>query len=127
MDTVSKLPLAVIHKWKNKILSGKKINYFLLGILPFIYEIEEHVNGTLKSCPGIGHWFDQEALEDIIYTQSEVILIPIILPSFVLEMHVAKEEQLLLGRTSQERFLFFIHALLEDENHKALLSKYPLM
>jgi hypothetical protein len=66
-------------------------------------------------------------LEALLYENLPAQLLPIVLRTMVLELNVARVQELLQGDTAEERFQSFINRVAQPAHGTALLQEYPVL
>jgi type 2 lantibiotic biosynthesis protein LanM len=70
---------------------------------------------------------DGATLEALLYENLPAQLLPMILRTMVLELNVARVQELLQGETAEERFQSFINRMTQPAHSLALLQEYPVL
>src|SRR5262245_11878481 len=71
--------------------------------------------------------FDSETIEDLLYANLSARLLPILSRTFVLELNVARLQNLLEGETAAQRFHSFIERIRQPAALLAVLEEYPVL
>ncbi|WP_089934789.1 type 2 lanthipeptide synthetase LanM family protein [Candidatus Entotheonella palauensis] len=71
--------------------------------------------------------FDPDSVEAIFVTALPARLLPMLSPTLVLELHVARLQGFLQGESPEARFASFIERLRQRENLRALMHEYPVL
>jgi type 2 lantibiotic biosynthesis protein LanM len=103
---------------------------FLEILRPFIdgarLGMQEDLEALVHAAPGPLPFTADSAL----HLASETLpyrLLPILSRTLVLELHVARLQELLTGESSEERFAAFIERLRDSETRDAILREYPVL
>src|SRR5262245_22131946 len=71
--------------------------------------------------------WDAATLEALLYENLPAQLLQIVLRTMVLELNVARVQELLQGDTAEERFQSFINRMAQPAHGTALLQEYPVL
>ncbi|HEX9945381.1 MAG TPA: type 2 lanthipeptide synthetase LanM family protein [Thermoanaerobaculia bacterium] len=103
-----------------------------VGFLELVRPLIERARGRLRE--GIGRIvedcippFTPEDAERLVTETLALRLLPLLMRTLVLELHVARLQGLLAGETAEERFAAFVDRLRDREAAAAILNEYPVL
>src|SRR4051812_39444383 len=102
---------------------------FLIAIEPLVARACERLRTGIRALvPGRGDLpFDPTTVESILLGHLPVPLLRMLNRTLVLELHVARLQDLLPGDTPEERFQSFLQHLRRPEAARALFHEYPVL
>jgi type 2 lantibiotic biosynthesis protein LanM len=102
---------------------------FLNAIAPLILTAFERVERGLEvlvtEYPGAP--FDKGTVKEILIANLPEQLLAMLSPTMVLELHVARLQELLEGSTAEQRFHSFVEGLRQPEIARRLMQEYPVL
>jgi type 2 lantibiotic biosynthesis protein LanM len=102
---------------------------FLDAVVPLIRSalerVEQGVQALAKEHPGAP--FDRGTVNEILLANLPEQLLAMLGPTMVLELHIARLQDLLEGSTAEQRFRSFLERLRRPEIAVALLQEYPVL
>lgn len=114
--------------WESLIKNDDKIARFLLLFTPLMSYVFKLVwQSMVAKQPRLTAWISEERLRIWIYEDFFRNANPIIIRVCVLEMHIANQNNLLLGKTSEKKFDYFVEQLSQSQNTIDLLNKYSIL
>ncbi len=108
---------------------GKEYFGFLYAIEPLVSQgiecLETGVEALLRKYTQVP--FEASQIKSLLFTLLPEQLLAILTPTMVLELNIARLQEILVGETPQQRFLSFLEGLYERERTQALLCEYPVL
>lgn len=115
-------------KWQEPILQSSKQFRFLLILTPLMEYVFRKLKTKLaQHFPKAALWIQDPFLTSLILQIFYNNFNSMIIRVCILEMHIARRELLLVGKTSDERFDFFVKTLSQTENSIQLFNKYTVL
>lgn len=97
-------------------------------LAPMMQQTLAHIqNSIAQNSPEILGWLHADLLQKCVAKHFVTNVNPIMVRACVLEMHMAKRNNLLEGQNPEDRFDFFVRTLAEPQNMDAFLNKYAAL
>lgn len=113
--------------WDKIILSSKKEYHFLFLVRPLMAHLFNYFKNIRAKYPKLTSVLNDPLFISLIYIHFITQIHMMIIRTCVLEMRVASKNHLLIGKTPEERFDYFIKILRDPEQAIDLLNKYTIL